>query len=180
MPTDPLSQVRVLCRLPVFFLLDTSQATEGTLAVTMQQGLQVVRDELQDRLQTINCVYLSTILFGETIQVSRLRSSWLFQPPVWRPQGRCYLRPAVEFLAQTLQKELLVSRPGCPGDYAPLIFLILGSQPLDDWYRSVAALQTLPGVPAPLIVSLITRPNLAPLVQSWGALSLSLSYPGES
>jgi uncharacterized protein YegL len=151
---------------------------EGTLAVTMQQGLQVIRDELQGRLQTINCVYLSTILFGETTQASHLRSSWLFQPPRWRPQGGCYLRPAVEFLAQALQKELLVSRPGYPGDYAPLLFLILGSRPHDDWSRSVAALQTPPGVPSPVMVSLITRPDLAPLVQNWGTLSLLLSYPG--
>lgn len=167
--------LRTLRRLPVFFLLDTSQETIGTIAVALQQGLSIVRDQLQRDSRTAGCAYLSYTLFGEHHRYSRLCSPWYFEVPYWQAAGPSFLLPAVEQLRVAFQTELLVSYPGTQEDYPPLIFLLLGSQPLDQWQETAISLTNLSDRTKPLFITLVTDPALVPLAQPIGRFQFQLA-----
>ncbi len=167
--------LRTLRRLPVFFLLDASQETIGTIAVALQQGLSIVRDQLQRDLRTAGCAYLSYTLFGENPRYSRLCSPWYFEVPRWQAAGHSFLLPALKQLGLAFQTELLVPYPGLQEDYPPLIFLLLGSRPLDQWQETAISLTNLSGRANPLFITLVTDPTLAPLNQSIGRFQFQLA-----
>lgn len=150
-------------RLPVFFLLDTSEAMGGTFQVTMQDGLQVVKSELMQHPLAAQHVYLSSILFGENATEHSLAPLEVFRVPAWDAQGECELRPALAKLSDALLYDLITARPNAPGDYSPLVFLVLGGTPTDagTWQATVGALTTFDGAHQPLIVALVTKPELA-------------------
>jgi uncharacterized protein YegL len=164
-------------RLPVFFLLDTSVEMGGTFQVTMQDGLQVVKSQLTQHALAAQCVYLAGILSGEHATEYGLVPLEVFHIPAWEAQGTCVLQPALAKLSDALMFDLIAPRPGTPGDYSPLIFLVLGSKPADDgaWQKTASAL-TMAGTQFhPLIVSLVTRPELANVARTFSQHVLVLT-----
>lgn len=147
-------------RLPVFFLLDTSQALDGTFQVTMQDGLLVIKREVVQHVLGGQHVYVSSITFGEQTRDHGLVPLDNFTPPIWQAQGQCLLKPALESLMDALKFDLLTSRPDRPGDYAPLVFLVLGGTPSDAWEEKVEELKSFTDNQRPLIVALVSRPEL--------------------
>lgn len=149
-------------RLPVFFLLDTSKEMGGTFQVTMQDGLQVVKSELMQHPLAAQHVYCGSILFGENATEFGLAPLDAFRIPGWDAQGRCNLQPALAKLSDALMFDLIAPRASAPGDYSPLIFLVLGGEPADVgiWQEASKALTLLDGGSRPLIVTLVTRPEL--------------------
>lgn len=149
-------------RLPVFFLLDTSKEMGGTFQVTMQDGLQVVKSELLQHPLAAQHVYCGSILFGENVTEYGLVPLDVFSIPGWEAQGRCNLQPALVKLSDALMFDLIAPRVSTPGDYSPLVFLVLGGEPDDvgTWKEATGALTMSDEWPRPLIVSLVTRPEL--------------------
>jgi uncharacterized protein YegL len=148
-------------RLPVFFLLDTAESLAGTLEVTMQQGLLMVKNELCKYPACIKSVYLSSITFGETHLSQPLAPLDFFIQPAWQARGESILKPALLSLAEALRYDLILKTGERSGDFAPLVFLVLGSHPIDNWQVVIPLLQTFTENQRPLIVALVTRPALA-------------------
>ena len=148
-------------RLPVFFLIDTSREMGGTFQVTLQEGLEVVKRLLLDSPIAARHVYLAGITFGEKTVAGRLRPVDAFEVAPWQAQGVCNLGSALVSLAEALTYDLLVTRPDRPGDYTPLVFPIIGDHPADAWEDALPGLATFSDNRHPLIVALVTRPELA-------------------
>jgi len=149
-------------RLPVFFLLDTSMEMGGTFQVTMQDGLQVVKNELMQHPLATQHVYCGSILFGENATEHGLAPLDVFGIPGWDAQGICNLQPALAKLGDALMFDLIAPRANVPGDYKPLVFLVLGGEPADvgTWQESISALTMCDERSRPLIVTLVTRQEL--------------------
>lgn len=151
-------------RLPVFFVLDTSAAMDGTFAVTMQDGLLIVKRELAQHAAAARQVCLSVITFGDVVTETALQPTERFTPPEWLAGGSCQLRPALTSLAGALNYDLILPRPEHPGDYAPLVFLVLGDDPSDGWAEARQALMSFTSLAVnqrPFLVSLVVYPRLA-------------------
>jgi uncharacterized protein YegL len=147
-------------RLPVLFMLDTSKDMDGTFQVTLHDGLLTLKNELVQQTVSSPLVYLGLITFGEKVLYHRLRTPKFFEPPVWQGQGRTYLGPAFKQLTDLISNDLMTSRPDYSGDHPPLIFLVLGSQPIDDWQKSLQRLLTINDNRTPKIVTVVTRQDL--------------------
>lgn len=149
-------------RLPVFFLLDTSTEMGGTFQVTMQEGLQVVKSELMQHPLAAQHVYCGSILFGENTTEYGLAPLDVFRIPGWEAQGICKVQPALAKLSDALMFDLITPRPNAPGDYRPLVFLVLGGEPadVDAWQETAGALEMLEEQSRPLIIALVTHAEL--------------------
>lgn len=170
---DP-SLYRIPRRLPVFFLLDTSETMAGTLEVTMRQGLLVVRNELQRHTLSARSVNLGVITFAEACRYTQLASLSLFTPPIWQTRGRCHIGPALSCLAEALTFDLVISQPERPGDYAPLVFLVLGALPVDAWQMGQNMLRSFTDNRRPHIVALVTQRDLVEKAKQLDQLVLLL------
>lgn len=176
-------------RLPVFFLLDTSAAMDGTFAVTMQDGLLIVKRELAQNSAAVRQVYLSMITFGDQVTEAALQPAERFTPSEWQAGGSCQLRPALASLAGALKYDLIPPGSAHPGDYRPLVFLVLGDDPSEGWPEVQQALKffaSLALYQRPLLVSLVAHPRLVEkmrdidtyllLLQSVQALSMTAFF----
>ncbi len=168
-----------LRRLPVFFMLDTSDEMAGTFQVTMQDGLLVVKRELVQYGITSQCVYLGSVTFGGQATPYALVPLDAFTPPLWQAQGTSNLKPALLSLIEALMFDLIVARADHPGDYTPLVFLILGSYPSDEWEEALEGLAQFKDNRRPLIISLVTRPELIESVRTMSNYALLLQ-PAEA
>lgn len=147
-------------RLPVFFMLDTSSEMIGTLEVTMQDGLLIVKRELVQYDFASTGIYLGGVTFNDYVTPQYLAPLDLFTPLRCQAHGSCHLRLALVSLTEALMFDLIEARADYPGDYRPLVFLVLGSCPADDWEEALPGLTALTGNRRPFIISLVTRPEL--------------------
>lgn len=147
-------------RLPVLFMMDTSTAMAGTLQVVMQDGPGVVKRELALYPRVSRYVYMGEITFSEDARLYKLVHCTSFVGANLRVNGSCMLSPALALLKEVLAFDLILPSAFQAGDYAPLIFLILGNFPVDEWHESFASLVTFTGNQRPLIVTLVTQVEL--------------------
>jgi uncharacterized protein YegL len=167
-------------RLPVFFLLDTSNAMAGTFQVTMHDGLLVVKRELTQHGVASQSVYLGGIMFNDQVMSHALVPFDLFTPPLWQAHGVCHLESALESLSECLTYDLIAARADHPGDYRPLVFLILGNlPPVETSERAVGEFAQFKDNRSPLIISLVTQPELAESVRAISSYVLLLQ-PAEA
>lgn len=168
-----------LRRLPVFFVLDCSMAMVGTFQVTMQEGLLLITHKLSLDPVASQCVYLSWTTFGEKATLHRLVHLDSFSPPTLDVQNACALKPALTLLTEALTFDLIVTRPDRPGDYTPIVFLILGSRPSDLWQEHLKSLASFTDNRRPMIIILVTQPEL---VQEVGGIGnhVLLLHPAEA
>jgi uncharacterized protein YegL len=143
-------------------MLDTSKDMGGTFQVTMHDGLLALKNELGQQMLLSPLVYLSLITFGGQMLWHRLRTPKFFEPPVWHAEGRCMLKPAIERLTKAVEEDLMANRPDRAGDYTPLVFLVLGSHPVDNWQKSLGGIMEIYDNRAPQLIAVVTRPDLLP------------------
>ena len=155
----------------------------GTLEVTVQQGLHIVLNELWNHDSCQYAVQVSTITFDGTQTAGALLSlqfatqSWLR----WRAGGQCMLQPALQALTEALIYDLIYPSPMRQGDYTPLVFLILGGTPADASQHFALGLSGVPGTLHPLIITLVTRPELVRVARQFTAHTFVLNpAEGES
>lgn len=152
-------------RLPVFFLLDTSQDMAGTFQVTMTEGIQLLKSELEriQRGMTAPLIYLSLITLAEQSRqvVHLLKAPRRFEPPTWHAEGRCEFKTALEELRRMFEHDLIKTQPASTGDHNPLIFMVLGSAPSDAWKPGLTALAgAFIDNRRPRIITLVTKQRL--------------------
>jgi uncharacterized protein YegL len=85
---------RCLCLL----LLDTSRSMEGAPLAALEQGLQVLREQLLQVPRARKCVEVSIVTFGDGVEIVQdFVTADLFRPPVLQARGETPLGAGILF-----------------------------------------------------------------------------------
>ena len=129
-------------RLPVYLVLDVSSSMSGGPIDEVNQGIQLLYNELLNDPQAIETVWISVITFSkEAEQIVPLTELTRFTPPQLVTSYGTFLGAALRLLRQAMDREIVPNRPGQKGDYKPLVFLMTDGHPVDEWQAEARALK---------------------------------------
>ena len=112
-------------RMPVYLVLDVSGSMAGAPITAVEQGVQLLYNELMNQPQAVEMVNLSVITFASSAnQVVPLSPITSFTPPSLTASGATSLGAAFRVLGQSLDREIIPNSPARKGDYKPLVFLL--------------------------------------------------------
>jgi len=129
-------------RLPIYLLVDTSDSMAGEPIRLASQTINSLHRELMNIPEVIEMVSLSVIAFGGTAQqIVPLTELAEFILPELSTGGPSKLGVAFRVLKDAMDREVKPNRPGKKGDYAALVFLLIGSKPADSWRDGINTLR---------------------------------------
>lgn len=129
-------------RMPVYLLLDVSGSMAGAPIQAVEQGVQMLQNELLGQPQAVEMVHVSVITFGSSAnQIAPLTSITSFTPPSLSAGGVTALGGALRLLGQALDREIAPTTAERKGDYKPLVFLLTDGEPTDAWEAELDALK---------------------------------------
>jgi uncharacterized protein YegL len=129
-------------RMPVYLLLDVSGSMTGAPIQAVEQGVQLLQNELLNQPQAVELVYISVITFASAAnQIVPLTPLTSFTPPHLSAGGGTALGGAFRTLGQALDREIIPNTETKKGDYKPLVFLLTDGEPTDTWEPEVSAFQ---------------------------------------
>ena len=129
-------------RMPVYLLLDVSGSMTGAPIAAVEQGVQLLHNELLAQPQAVEMVHLSVITFASSAnQVVPLTAITSFAPPSLSAGGGTSLGAAFRTLGQALDREIQPTTTSRKGDFKPLVFLLTDGEPTDNWEPEVNALK---------------------------------------
>jgi uncharacterized protein YegL len=132
----------------------------GAPIQAVQQGVQMIHNELLNNPHAIETVFLSVITFASTAQqVVQLASVEDFKPPVLKAEGNTAMGAALTLLDQSLDRELRPNLDGRKGDYRPIVFLLTDGAPTDSWKESVSKLKNRAGIKLGALVGIGCGPQ---------------------
>ncbi len=135
-------------RLPLYLLLDTSDANKEASVEEINRGINLLYDMLMSDPMTIETVHLSVITFGgQAKKVIPLTSLAEFDVSPITAQGERLMGSALGLLYDLLDNDIIPDTVERKGDYKPLVILMTGGMPadLDIWQyqsRAIKANQT--------------------------------------
>lgn len=130
-------------RLPVYIVMDHSAALKGTSMVSLNLGVQNLRQQLGMGMLSVGAVYLDLISFAERVEQTVLSPIGQFAPPRLTAEGGCALGGALAALLRAFEYDLIPDEPGRPGDRRPLVFVLLAAPPTDAWHPEAQRLLQL-------------------------------------
>jgi uncharacterized protein YegL len=138
-PKTELSPPR---RLPIYLLLDTSDSMTGAPIQVVNEGINLLCNDLVSDRNAIKVVHIAVIAFHSQAQwVVPLTPLTQFSPPMLSAGDGSSLGAALHLLSESLDHDILPDTPEQQGDYKPLVFLVLGGSPTDDWELEARALK---------------------------------------
>lgn len=162
--------------LPVVFMIDASQSLAGAFHVIAQDGPLLVKQELAERHPDVaRHVYIGEITCASKPRQHQLTSLSSFTGLEWNVRGSLVLQPALTLLREALTVDLIVPGLYHPGDYPPLVLFLLGERPVDTWQDMFASIIALPDYCRPLVISLITCPELEKEMREYSQTLLLLA-----
>ncbi len=130
-------------RIPVYLLLDVSGSMSGAPIMAVEQGVQLLHNELMGQPQAVEMVNLSVITFASSAsQVVPLTPITSFTPPALSAGGGTSLGGALRELAHAMDREVTPTSATKKGDYKPLVFLLTDGEPTDSWEPELNALNS--------------------------------------
>ena len=119
-------------RLPVYLLMDCSGSMAGEPIVAVNQGINMLLDELRGDPQALETAYLSVITFNNSAQqVVPLTSLPEFVLPQLDAGGQTALGEALQVLKDCVQNEVRQNTTEIKGDWRPLVFVLTDGYPTD-------------------------------------------------
>ena len=121
-------------RLPVYILADRSGSMSGEAIVAVNQGLQFLKNDLENEPRAVESIWISVISFGghATVDVP-LTELLSFVPPTLNAEGSTPLGEALRLLNQAIDHDIILGSGQHTGDYKPLVFLFTDGEPTDEW-----------------------------------------------
>jgi len=129
-------------RLPIYMLLDTSGSMAGAPIQAVNQGVNLLYNELMNDPSAIETVHIAVLTFASQANVVMpLTELTKFSPPTLNAGGSTSLGAALQLLGSSLDRDIIPNSPERKGDYKPLVFLMTDGQPTDNWEREADAIK---------------------------------------
>ena len=126
-------------RLPIYFLVDVSESMVGEPIQQVQDGMRMIVQELRTDPYALETAFISVIAFaGKAKCISPLTELYKFYPPTFPIGGGTSLGAALNFLMDSMDKELVKTTLEQKGDWKPIIFLFTDGTPTDDTSAAIA------------------------------------------
>lgn len=124
-----------LRRMPVYLLLECDATMAGAPIQAVEQGIQLLHNELLGWTQAIELINLSVIVYDTVAQqVVPLTPITSFTPPSPLSAGGVRnLGNALHVLGDCIYKDLIRNTGNTKGDYKALVFWFTSGEPTDNW-----------------------------------------------
>ena len=127
----------------MYILIDRSGAMDGDKIVAMNQGLQLLKSDLETEASAVESVWICVISFGgeSRIEVPLTQLQW-FLPPTLLAGGNAPLGGALQLLNDAIDRDVILSS-GQPQlrDFKPLVLIFIDGEPNDEWREPARALR---------------------------------------
>ncbi|KAA9002789.1 VWA domain-containing protein [Affinibrenneria salicis] len=120
-------------RLPVFFVLDCSESMIGDNLQKMNDGLQMIVNDLKKDPHALETAYISVIAFaGVAKTIVPLVEVVSFYPPRLPIGGGTSLGAALHELTRQIDTQVIKTSAERKGDWKPVVYLLTDGHPTDD------------------------------------------------
>lgn len=125
-------------RLPIFLVLDVSESMAGTAMQNLQNGINLLCNELMKDPMAMETVYISVIAFaGKAQVVTPLTYILDFNPPKLSIGSGTNLSAALQCLMKEIDTQVHKSTAEVKGDWKPLIFILTDGSPNDRYQATI-------------------------------------------
>lgn len=119
-------------RLPIYLVIDTSGSMAGEPIQAVNNGLQTLVSVLRQDPYALESAYISVISFAEdVVQEVPLTDLCSFNSPTLYANGATNFGKALQFLSDTIDREVVKSTLESKGDWKPLVFIMTDGCPSD-------------------------------------------------
>ncbi|WP_114192962.1 TerY-C metal binding domain-containing protein [Edaphovirga cremea] len=120
-------------RLPIFFVLDCSESMIGENLKKMNDGLQMIVNDLKKDPHALETAWISVIAFaGVAKTIVPLVEVAAFYPPRLPIGGGTSLGSALNVLSQQIDRQVRKTTAERKGDWKPVVYLLTDGRPTDD------------------------------------------------
>lgn len=131
-----------LRRMPIYLLLDDTLENSESGLMEVNQGIQILHNELMGQPQAVEMVWISAISLGTSASIlAPLQSIIDFTPPQLSLNEHASFGAALRRLSLCLDREVQLTTATKKGDYKPLVFLLSPGSFRDKWEPEFNSLQ---------------------------------------
>jgi uncharacterized protein YegL len=130
-------------RLPIYFLIDTSESMVGDPISNVEDGMASIIKELKSNPYALETVWISVLIFaGQAKTLVPLQEIVNFYPPKFPIGGGTSLSRGLGHLMHELRTNIVKTTFEQKGDWKPIIFLFTDGVPTDDSSAAISEWKT--------------------------------------